>query len=77
MKLASWIAVLVGFCVLVWTPLAYGVPSDPGWISGFWDEATTTTSWNWPPRWRQPPASTPVPAGHPRPSSDVSDTATQ
>jgi hypothetical protein len=38
MKPASWIAVLVGFCVLLWTPLAYGMPPDPGWISGFWDE---------------------------------------
>lgn len=38
MKPASWIAVLVGLCVLLSTPLAYGTPPDPGWISGFWDD---------------------------------------
>jgi len=38
MKPASWIAVLLGVCLLCWTPLAYGTPPDPGWISGFWDE---------------------------------------
>jgi hypothetical protein len=38
MKPASGIAVLVGVCLLFWTPLAYGTPPDPGWISGLWDE---------------------------------------
>ena len=38
MKPTPWIAVLVGVCLLFWTPLAYGTPPDPGWISGLWDE---------------------------------------
>jgi hypothetical protein len=39
MKPRSWAAVLVVFFVSVWMPLAYGVPPDPGSISGLWDES--------------------------------------
>lgn len=38
MKRGPRIAVLVGFSLLLLTPLAYGTPPDSGWISGFWDD---------------------------------------
>ena len=34
---------LVVSCVLLLTPLAYGMPPDPGWIAGLWDDGDYDT----------------------------------
>jgi len=38
MKAASWIAGFLTCAVLLLMPLAYATPTDPSWISGFWDD---------------------------------------